>query len=409
MDRPSSGPKSADERTLLEGLIHYISVILSYKWLIIIITVIAAALSGAFSIVSLLLPPEKSPLPNMYTATAVILLQREEGVNLEATLALLGLVVPGTTGAASAGFDIGQLAIRVMNSREFLDALIEDFDFYSKYHLNRAQKTKARQMLLSPSRFAYDRTTRTLTISYTNIEPVFARDMVARMVELLNEWFQTRGGSSKQKQKAFLEQKLREVSADVSRLEDQVKEFQETYGVLRVEDLAASQSQILENLRAQYRLKEIEIQNYMNFVKIEDPNMVMMKSERDNLMEQIKKIEGGFTNPSGTISPSKQGLPDLTQKFDNLNSALRIQKHIFEALSQQYELAKLSVESEPVFQVLEAAEVPDMKSGPSRGKICIIATILAFVGSAILALSLNASKSRTKEPGTLRRLAGRSK
>jgi tyrosine-protein kinase Etk/Wzc len=407
MDDPSSAPKAAVERTLLEGLIHYISVLVSYKWLIVTITLTAAVLSVAFSIVSRELPAGKSPLPNLYTAISVILLQREEGVSLEATLASLGLIVPGTTGTGSAGFDIGQLAIRVMNSREYVDTLLEDFSFYSKYSLSREHKTNARQMLLSPTHFAYDRTTRTLSISYTSTDPVFARDMVKRMVELLNEWFLTRGGTSKQKQKAFLEQKLKEVSADISRLEDQVKKFQETYGVMRVEDLAASQSQILENLRSQARLKEIEIQNYMKFVKIEDPTLIMMKSERDNLLEQIKKIESGFTNPSGTIVPSKQELPDLAQKFDTLTSALRIQKNIFEALSQQYELAKLSVESEPVFQVLEAAEVPDVKSGPSRGKICVVATLLALVGSAVLSLALNALKSRSKEPGTLRRLAGK--
>jgi tyrosine-protein kinase Etk/Wzc len=409
MDDPSSAPKPASERTLLERLIHYISIFVSYKWLTITITLAAAAISVSFSIMSKALPPERSPLPNLYTAASVILLEREEGVSLEAILASLGLVVPGTIGPGSAGFDIRQLAIRVVKSREFLDTLLDDFGFFTKYNLSREHKTSARQMLLSASRFDFDRMTRTLTISYTSTEPVFARDMVARMVELLNEWFLTRGGTSKQKQKTFLEQKLKEVSADVSRLEDQVKKFQETYGVLRVEDLAASQSQILENLRSQYRLKEIEIQNYMKFVKIEDPNLVMMKSERDNLLEQIKKVESGFTDPSGTISPSKQDLPDLAQKFESINSALRIQKNIFEALSQQYELAKLSVENEPVFQVLEAAEVPDVKSGPSRGKICVVSILLALVGSAVLSLSLNALKSRTKEPGTLRRLAGKIK
>jgi tyrosine-protein kinase Etk/Wzc len=407
MAEPSSASKAAVERTLLEGLIHYISVLLSYKWLVVTITLTAAVLSVVFSIISIVLPPEKSPLPNRYTATSVILLQHEEGVSLEAILASLGLVVPGADSTTSAGFDNGQLAIKIMNSREYLDTLLEESDYYARYHLRKDHKTAARQLLVSSSRFDYDRTTRTLTINYTSIEPVFSRDMVKRMVELLNEWFLTRGGTSNQRKKAFLEQKLKEISADVSRLEDQVKKFQETYGVLRVEDLAASQSQILENLRSQARLKEIEIQNYMKLVKIEDPTLITMKSERDNLLEQIKKIESGFTNPSGTIVPAKQELPDLAQKFGDLTGALRIQKNIFEALSQQYELAKLSVESEPIFQVLEAAEVPDVKSSPSRGMICVVATLLALVGSAVLSPSLNALKSRSKEPGTLRRLAGK--
>ncbi len=397
--------KAGGERTLLEGVIGFISVLLSYKWLIVAVTAFAALLSLTLSIASIALPPGKSPLPNTYTAVSILLMQREEGVSLESTLASLGVMPPGTAGTGT--FELGQLAIRVMNSREFQDSLLEEFDFYSKFGVGREQKSRARKMLMSQAGFDYDKVTRTLNVRYTSTDPLLARDVVARMVAQLNDWFLTRGGTSKQRQRAFLDQKLKEVSAEVDRLEEQIRKFQETYGVLRVEDLAASQSQILENLRTQFRLKEIEIQNYTRFVKIEDPNLVMMKSERDNLREQIRQIESGFTNPSGTIVPAKQDLPELAQKFDNLSSALRIQKNIFEALSQQYELAKLAVEGEPVFQVLEAAEVPDLKSGPSRSKLCALTTFLALAGSCVLALSLNTLRSRLREPGFLRRLSGK--
>jgi uncharacterized protein involved in exopolysaccharide biosynthesis len=293
MAAPQPPQKAPGERSLLEGVIHLVSILITYRWLIVSTTLIAAAVAVFFSVISLLLPPEQSPLPNTYRAYAVILLQQEEAASLESTLSSLGLMPSQTARGTGTGFDYSALAIKVMHSREFLDTLAENSQVFERYKISRNSKTAARELILSGATFEYDRTTRTLSISYKDINPQFAHELVSQMVELLNEWFLTRGGTNKLKRKALLEEKLTEVSRDIAKLEDQVKSFQETYGVMRVEDLAASQSQILSNLRSQLRLKEIDIQNYSHFVKIEDPTLVNLRAERENLLEQIKQVERG--------------------------------------------------------------------------------------------------------------------
>jgi tyrosine-protein kinase Etk/Wzc len=396
-----------EERSLLETLLYYLGVVLAYRWLLTIVTGVTAIGAVAFSVVSLVLPPDRSPLPNRYTATAVLIVQREQSAGLESALASLGLTPPPELGRSTAGFDVGQLALKVLQSRQVLDQLVQEFNIVDRYHVDKSVKTRSRQLLLERSKFNYDKATGSLTIGFESIDPAFSRDMVARMVALLDDWFSSQGGTSRLKQKNLLEEKLAGISADISKLEDQIKQFQERYGVLKVEDLAVSQSKILDDLRSQLILKEMEIQNYTKFVKIEDPSLVKLRSERDNLLDQIKKVESGFTNPSGTIMPAQQELPDLSLRFENLNSALSIQKNIFEALSQQYELTKLYVESEPAFQVLESPEIPDEKSGPSRGKISIIATTVAFLGSVALALLLNTLRKSRTGPGMPTKLTGR--
>jgi len=403
----SSSGKAPDNRTLVESLLQYWSAVRPYKTLILGTTLISGVVAVVFSILSLLLPPEYSPFPNRYQAYSVLLLQEEGTTSLEATLASLGMVPRDSARGSQAGFDYASLAIKVMNSREFLDILIEEFGLDSKDKMNRNVKTRSRERLLARSSFLFDEKTRTLTISYTDIDPGFARTMVVRMVELLNEWFLTRGGTSELKKKTLLEEKLAEVSEDIANLEQEIKDFQTMYGVLRVEDLAASQAKILDNLRSQLRLKESEIQNYTRFVKIEDPTLDKLKSERENLIDQIQRVEQGFSNPSGTIGSAKLTLPDLAQRFEHLTSALAIQKSIYKAMSEQYELTKLSLESEPAFTVLDAAEVPDEKISPSRAGICMIAVFIALVGSLVLALLLNALKKLKLDPAAMRRLRGR--
>ncbi len=305
------------ERTLLEGFIHYYSILLKYKWLIIIITAFAAVSVVAFSIVTLILPPEKSPLPNKYRAQSVLLIQEEQGGGgLSSIVAALGMSLPGGSGS----MDYGEIALMILRSRIILDPLIEEFDIIRKYKIEESIKTTSRKALLDRTEFNYQRSTRALTISYEAIDPVFARDMVNRMVELLDEWFLHKGGTRKLKEKDFLEKKIGEISVDISRLESEIQSFQKKHGLLTVEELAGSQATLLADLKSQLVLKELEIKNYSLFSKIEDPELIRMKAERDNILELIEQNERAF---------SQMDLPALALEFARLTMALDIQRRIY--------------------------------------------------------------------------------
>ena len=58
----------------------------------------------------------------------------------------------------------------------------------------------------------------------------------------------------------------------------------------------------------------------------------------------------------------------------------------------------------PVFQILERAAIPDIKSGPSRGKLCIIVTFAAFFIAVFLAFLLNAIENIRKDPEAMEKL-----
>jgi uncharacterized protein involved in exopolysaccharide biosynthesis len=52
------------------------------------------------------------------------------------------------------------------------------------------------------------------------------------------------------------------------------------------------------------------------------------------------------------------------------------------------------------------AEVPDKKSGPSRGLLCIIVTFAAGFFSIFLAFVLNAIETIKKDPDAMAKLKG---
>ena len=85
---------------------------------------------------------------------------------------------------------------------------------------------------------------------------------------------------------------------------------------------------------------------------------------------------------------------------------LKVQEEIYAQLKAQYEMLKVTMASEqPVFQILEYAEVPDQKSKPSRGMLCIIVTFAAFFVSVFLAFLLNAIKNIKNDPVAMEKLS----
>ena len=64
-----------------------------------------------------------------------------------------------------------------------------------------------------------------------------------------------------------------------------------------------------------------------------------------------------------------------------------MQEAVFEALTQQYELAKVQEAKEtPSVKVLDAAKVPEKKSFPPRLLIMFLCTFLALMGGTVLVL-----------------------
>jgi uncharacterized protein involved in exopolysaccharide biosynthesis len=91
--------------------------------------------------------------------------------------------------------------------------------------------------------------------------------------------------------------------------------------------------------------------------------------------------------------------PNVTMESRRINMELNAQQQIYSQLRVQLELVNTAIASEtPVFQVLEKAQVPDLKSGPGRGMLCVIVTLGAFFFSVFLAFALDALEYIKNDP-----------
>lgn len=121
-----------------------------------------------------------------------------------------------------------------------------------------------------------------------------------------------------------------------------------------------------------------------------------------DLQKQIRNIELSVSN---IYSPNSA--PSIMTDTSMVKMELTVQEEIYKNLKSQYELLKVTMASEqPVFQILEYAEVPDQKSGPSRGKLCIIITFAGGFLSVFLAFLLNAISNMKKDPEVISKFKG---
>lgn len=120
------------------------------------------------------------------------------------------------------------------------------------------------------------------------------------------------------------------------------------------------------------------------------------------LQKQIQDIEKTVNN---VYSP--YNTPSIVMDAELVKTELAVQEEVYKQLKIQYETLKVEMSSEqPIFQILEYAEIPDKKSGPSRGKLCIIITFAAFFISVFIAFLLNAVSNIKKDSEAMAKLRG---
>ncbi|MFP4068215.1 MAG: GumC family protein [Spirochaetaceae bacterium] len=385
-------PKSG-ERTLAEGLLYYLSILLKYKWLVVGMTVIAGVGVVVFSIVSLRLPPEESPLPNYYEAYATLLVSDSGGSSTQSILAALGMETGG-----SGGTNYAEIAQRVVQTRSFLDTLVEEHDIVERYDITTEVRSRSREVVLDNSRVSYDPQAGILTVAYEHIDPEFAQTMANSIVDNLQEWFRSRGGLDRMQELQSLEARLVEVEEEIARLEGEIQAFQREHGVLDVGEMAETQAAMLSDLQAQLVDLAVQIRNQETLSRIEDdPALARLRAQQQNVIGLIREIENGYTGGARTMPP-RERLPELALEFRRLQTDLTIQQRIYQAISEQYEVARLTAESEPVFSVLERAEVPDRKAGPSRAELSMTVTLGAFAASIALAYMIHFLRSVWAQP-----------
>ncbi|POQ98357.1 hypothetical protein AU468_13450 [Alkalispirochaeta sphaeroplastigenens] len=389
------------------SLVDLAAVIWRWKLLVLGLPFLVGLGTVIYAVISIVLPPETSPMPNFFRPQALVLMG-DGGSSQNAALAALaqsGLGnLAGLAGARGGGQ--GELAKRLLTGNTIVDHIVREFQIIQRHGIEDAARDNARKLVREKMSVDYDLATGILSVSYEDIDPAFASEVVNRLVELLDRRFATIGSNRSVREVELLERKLSEVEQEIAFFEEEIKAFQRRHGTISPDAYATEQVRILAEMRARLINKEIELQTYGEFARVDDPVAGRLRAERDQLRQAISEMErryfGGGTPASGQgvldgIDP--QDIPELSVRFGRLERELRVQSRIFEVLTQQYEVARLSADGEALrMQILELSEPPQLKAGPSRALLVIVATFAAGFFAVFLAFLLEFINNLRRDP-----------
>jgi len=394
---------TADARDDTISLLDLI-LVLARRWRLIFFTTFFAAIGIVlFSIYTLRMPADSpyNPLPNVYEPSSQILLDdssSSSGLSGALSSSDLG-VLAGIAGISGGTESNAALAQSLLKGNWIVDQVVDEFDLLEKYADSENAKTAARRSITENLTADYDAGSGILTVRFKSIDPVYATDVLLRVVELLEARFTFLTRDDARARSEAIEVQLSQLEDDVESAREAFAAFQRRYGVI---DPELQGQQTLE-LISQYRIQlfDLERQRQQLLEFVEDPNdpQIQRVQVQIQLLEKlVNELETGFVVYSPLSVPRDQIGP-LTVQYMDLKKNLQLAEEIY--FTFQTEQIRAQIETQDtsrVFQVIEPAEVPELKTAPSRGTICVIVTITAFFLSVFLAFVLEYFSKARSDP-----------
>ena len=295
-------------------------------------------------------------------------------------------------GANLLGLDnSGAMVVGVLNSRSVADSLVKRFDL-KKVYRDRWDKD-AREDLADRTNISQDRKSEIIAIAVEDRDPARAAAMATAYVDELNRLLALVNTSSAHRERVFIEERLKVVKQELDKASTQLADFSTKTTTLDLKEQGKAMVGAVATLQGELIAYETQLSGLQ---QIYTPNNVRVRSLQarvNELRHQLEQVRGsGVQPPPGTAEgdeeiPSFRRLPALGVTYADLYREVKIREAVFETLTQQYEMAKISEAKEiPSVKVLDPANLPEKKSGPPRLLITALGVILSFVGCAMFVI-----------------------
>lgn len=390
-------------------LLKLISIIIKNIKLIIVVSFIIMILTLTIMIISKLLPSDKSFLPDQYSPKSIVILNRSsESSGIDSLLGSSGMSALTSISGISSGLTAvsdSAIAIKLVTTNSFINKIANKFDLYKVYKLEESEypKTELKDILKEKLKLSEDETTQMLEISYTDTDKYLATEIVNSVTDLLEEEFNKIDVIRNSDQFNAVNDKIMMVSKELERLQREIIIFQTTHNLIDVDMVADKLITQVSSFQTQLLNKEVEIESYGKISSIRDPGYIKLMNERDAIVNAIQKLESGEV---GDFPPIKE-LPNLSLELNNLKLEAEIQANAYKILVQQSEVLKLTAKGNTsTFQVLEYADVPEIKSQPGRARLLILISFMGCFLSIIYVLLREAWINIKNDPDKMKRLMG---
>lgn len=335
-------------------------------------------------------------LPKWYRAEAKILTSGSEIADLGLSSLVEDLPFQGLGLIPKSDETLRYLAM--LESRTIMMKIAERFNLQKRYDTPNWEKT-LRKLTQNVS---FDTNVdETLSIHVWDKSPEFAAEVAnafVKMLDSLNIQFRI---SKARNNRDFLETRLEETKKTLAKAEQNLKTFQEEYGVIEVTEQARAAIQTISELEAQIIFKETELRFKRNYLSQYHTEINMLQTELAELKKSLRKIQHGTNGDSfdlGNILIPSRKLPALAMNYFRFLRDVELQNLLYKLMAQQYEQARiLEAKETPTIQVLDWAVPPVYKDRPKRAYIVLGALFFSAFLSIFFAAGVEKGRRIKRE------------
>lgn len=275
------------------------------------------------------------------------------------------------------------LFVGILHSRTLQDDLIDKFNLKKEYHDRKIED--ARDDLDDRTDFTTDRKSGIITIAVTDRSPKQAAAMANEYVNKLNQVVTMLNTTAAHRERVFLETRLVQVKDDLEAAEKNFSVFASKNTTIDLQSQAKAMIEAGAQLEGQLIAAQTELQGLRQIYSDGNMRVRATQARVNELQRQLQKIGGSYSqgatapDEASQLYPSIRQLPLLGVSYADLFRDTKVEETIFEALTKEFELAKVQEAKEtPTVKVLDAPDIPEKKHFPPRLLIGVLGTLLAL-------------------------------
>ncbi|MEK8024810.1 Wzz/FepE/Etk N-terminal domain-containing protein [Pseudaquabacterium rugosum] len=308
-----------------------------------------------------------------FTATTTFLPPQQQQSATAAALSQLSALGALTGGGGGSGVkSTADQYIALMQSVTVSDRMLEKFDLINVYEAK--FRIEARNVLAGKVAISAGKKDGLITVSVDDTDPKRAAAMANQYVQELRLLTNTLALSEAQQRRAFFEDHLKKTRDQLAHSQQALQQSGFNSGVLKTEPKLAADA--YARLQAEATSAEIKLQTLRRSLADSSPEIQQQQAIIGALKGQLARAEV----PTRDLS---SGNADYIGKYRDF----KYQESLFELFARQYEMAKVDESREgALIQVIDAAQVPELKSKPKRATIALGSAALAFMLTAAWAI-----------------------
>jgi len=328
--------------------------------------------------------------PRIYESTASVLVPRESGGGLAASLAVSGALqqIPGLSVPSLA--PNRDLLIGVLKSRTMAERVVERFRLQERYQARHAQE--AARALQGLTAVAVSREGLIL-LTVEEQDPVLAAAIANYYLEELGRYISNLGSGEASRQRVFIGEQLGLAKRQLVVAEDALRRFQEQNKAIILQDQTKGAIDAAARLKGEIVAAEVQLQVLRSFATESNPEIISVRRRLEEMKRQLTQVQYGESQVGGPrnagrrqeISVPFAKVPQLSLELARNSRDVKTYETVVTLLTQQLEQAKIAEARDlPAFQVLDPA-LPALHASRPRLRLSLM---IAGVGSLLVGLFL---------------------